>query len=183
MTRLPHGEGLPLPAYATEGAAGMDLLAAAALTIPPGGRALVPTGLDVALPADAEYVADVVWDPHDLLVTVSRRDQTAVTLLRVDPDAGSVETVRTDVDDAWVDLVPGVPAHLRDGVLVWCADVDDARRLIVGGEVVTPSELQVRGVADTDGEAIGIYRRLGFADAERQLTLEQRTGEWAEKER
>ena len=35
-------------------------------------------------------------------------------------------------------------------------------------------------VADTDGEAIGIYRRLGFADSERQLTMEKRSGEWAE---
>lgn len=52
VVRLPHGEGLPLPAYATEGAAGMDLLAAvtAPLVIPPGGRALVPTGLRIALP-------------------------------------------------------------------------------------------------------------------------------------
>lgn len=52
VVRLPHGEGLPLPAYATDGAAGMDLLAAVAapLVIPPGGRALVPTGLTIALP-------------------------------------------------------------------------------------------------------------------------------------
>jgi dUTP pyrophosphatase len=52
VTRLPHGEGLPLPSYATEGAAGMDLLAAvtAPLTIAPGGRTLVPTGLRIALP-------------------------------------------------------------------------------------------------------------------------------------
>jgi len=52
VVRLPHGEGLPLPAYATGGAAGMDLLAAVAapLVIPPGGRALVPTGLTIALP-------------------------------------------------------------------------------------------------------------------------------------
>lgn len=56
VTRLPHGEGLPLPAYATEGAAGMDLLAAvtAPLVIPPLGRALVPTGLRVALPPGYE---------------------------------------------------------------------------------------------------------------------------------
>jgi dUTP pyrophosphatase len=56
VTRLPHAEGLPLPAYATDGAAGMDLLAAvtAPLTIPPGGRALVPTGLRIALPPDHE---------------------------------------------------------------------------------------------------------------------------------
>jgi dUTP pyrophosphatase len=52
VARLPHGEGLALPSYATEGAAGMDLLAAvtAPLTILPGGRTLVPTGLRIALP-------------------------------------------------------------------------------------------------------------------------------------
>lgn len=38
-------------------------------------------------------------------------------------------------------------------------------------------------VADTDGEAIGIYRRLGFEDAERQLMLEKRSGEWADLDR
>jgi len=52
VVRLPHAAGLPLPGYATDGAAGMDLLAAIAepLTIPPGGRALIPTGLRLALP-------------------------------------------------------------------------------------------------------------------------------------
>lgn len=56
VTRLPHAEGLPLPGYATPGAAGMDLLAAVAapLVIPPGGRALVPTGLCIALPPGHE---------------------------------------------------------------------------------------------------------------------------------
>jgi len=52
VVRLPHAEGLPLPSYATAGAAGMDLMAALTepLVIPPGGRALVPTGLRIALP-------------------------------------------------------------------------------------------------------------------------------------
>lgn len=54
VQRLPHAEGLPLPAYATEGAAGMDLLAARAMEIPPGGRALVPTGLAIAIPEGFE---------------------------------------------------------------------------------------------------------------------------------
>ena len=36
LKRLPHGEGLPLPAYVTEGAAGMDVVAAEALTLAPG---------------------------------------------------------------------------------------------------------------------------------------------------
>ncbi len=53
---LPHGEGLELPSYATPGAAGCDLRAAVSqsLTILPGGRALVPTGLAVAIPEGYE---------------------------------------------------------------------------------------------------------------------------------
>lgn len=56
VTRLPHAEGLPLPGYATAGAAGMDLLAAvtAPVTIGPGERALIPTGLCLALPPGHE---------------------------------------------------------------------------------------------------------------------------------
>lgn len=56
IRRLPHTEGLDLPVYATAGAAGMDLLAAvtADVTIAPGARALVPTGLCVALPPGHE---------------------------------------------------------------------------------------------------------------------------------
>ena len=51
---LPHGEGLPLPAYQTAGAAGLDLVAATGLTLPPGGRASVPTGLSFAIPEGYE---------------------------------------------------------------------------------------------------------------------------------
>lgn len=56
LTVLQHGDGLPLPAYATAGAAGCDLRAAivAELTITPGGRALVPTGVAVAIPEGHE---------------------------------------------------------------------------------------------------------------------------------
>ncbi len=56
VRRLPHGEGLDLPAYATAGAAGMDLLAAVSdpVTIAPGQRVLIPTGLTIALPPGHE---------------------------------------------------------------------------------------------------------------------------------
>jgi deoxyuridine 5'-triphosphate nucleotidohydrolase len=52
IRRLPHAVGLDLPSYATAGAAGMDLVAAVAddVVIAPGARALIPTGLSVALP-------------------------------------------------------------------------------------------------------------------------------------
>jgi len=54
VRRLPHGEGLPLPAYATEGAAGMDVIAAEALTLAPGARHAVATGLALAIPPGYE---------------------------------------------------------------------------------------------------------------------------------
>ena len=52
IRRLPHAEGLPLPAYATDGAAGADLCAAVdqELIIRPGERAAVPTGLVLEIP-------------------------------------------------------------------------------------------------------------------------------------
>lgn len=58
VQRLPHGEGLPLPRYETEGAAGMDLIAALPegepLSLAFGERAMVPTGLAIALPQGYE---------------------------------------------------------------------------------------------------------------------------------
>ncbi|MDA0663011.1 MAG: dUTP diphosphatase [Proteobacteria bacterium] len=56
VQRLPHGADLPLPEYATAGSAGLDLLAANAdpLTLAPGARMLVPTGLAIALPRGYE---------------------------------------------------------------------------------------------------------------------------------
>lgn len=50
VKRLPHGEDLPLPAYATEGAAGMDVIAAEDVNLAPGARHAVATGLAVAIP-------------------------------------------------------------------------------------------------------------------------------------
>ena len=56
VLKLASGDGLPLPEYATGGAAGLDLAAAVTdpLVIPPGGRAMVPTGLAIALPEGFE---------------------------------------------------------------------------------------------------------------------------------
>jgi len=58
IRQLPHADGLPLPAYQSAHAAGLDLVAAvpenAPLVLPPGQYALVPTGLSIALPAGFE---------------------------------------------------------------------------------------------------------------------------------
>jgi dUTP pyrophosphatase len=54
VRRLPHGEGLELPTYATAGAAGMDVLSAEDVTLAPGARHAVATGLSVAIPPGYE---------------------------------------------------------------------------------------------------------------------------------
>lgn len=56
LVRLPHGEGLPLPTYATSQSAGVDLMAAleASVSLKPLERKLIPTGLSIAIPEGYE---------------------------------------------------------------------------------------------------------------------------------
>ncbi len=54
LTRLPNGEGLPLPSYASEGAAGLDVVAAEEVTLAPGERHAVASGFAIAIPAGYE---------------------------------------------------------------------------------------------------------------------------------
>ena len=54
VVRLPHGEGLPLPAYASAHAAGMDVVAAESVTLAPGARHAVATGFALAIPEGYE---------------------------------------------------------------------------------------------------------------------------------
>lgn len=54
LKRLPHGDGLPRPAYATRGAAGMDVVTAEDFTLQPGERMAVPSGFAIAIPEGYE---------------------------------------------------------------------------------------------------------------------------------
>jgi len=54
VKRLSHGEGLPLPSYASDGAAGLDIVAAEGLTLAPGARHAVATGFAIAIPEGYE---------------------------------------------------------------------------------------------------------------------------------
>ncbi len=75
-------------------------------------------------------------------------------MLRVDPATGATALDHERTDPAWVDIVPGVPAHTAAGALVTVADADGARRLVVDGVPVTPPSLQVRGVLDVEGDTV-----------------------------
>ena len=105
------------------------------------------------------YLVTACWEGgHDPLVVVQSRDQRTMRLLAVDAGTGQAEVLREDTDPRWLEIVPGVPAWTADGRLVWTADTDDTRRLLVGapGETVpvTPPGLQVRAVLGVDGDTV-----------------------------
>ncbi|MER6583662.1 prolyl oligopeptidase family serine peptidase [Nonomuraea sp. NPDC001023] len=104
-----------------------------------------------------EYVAAVSWTVQGLLVLVQSRDQRTTRVLEVDPATGATTPVREDTDDAWLELVPGVPSRTAAGELVWTVDRDDTRRLMVGRDVVTPPGLQVLAVLAVDGDTVLLH--------------------------
>ncbi|MFM8602268.1 MAG: prolyl oligopeptidase family serine peptidase [Actinomycetota bacterium] len=103
----------------------------------------------VELPGEFEYVNSASWTGGGLVVQVQTRDQRQVDIHRIDPATGGTEHLWTDTDDAWVELVPGVPVLDTHGHLFTCADRDGARRVLVDGTPVTPPGLQVRSVLGT----------------------------------
>jgi dipeptidyl-peptidase 4 len=107
------------------------------------------------------YLVTVNWHDADPLIVVQTRDQRRMRLLSADPARGTVAVLREDTDDHWLDIVPGVPAQTGDGRIVWTADADGAKRLLVAAPAqlanatpVTPGGLQVRAVADIDGDSV-----------------------------
>jgi dipeptidyl-peptidase-4 len=146
--------------YPSAGTANADVTAVIAGL---DGR-LTPVTWDTeALP----YLVTASWGGPDgaatPLLVVQSRDQHTLVLLAADPATGKTRIVRADTDRDWVDIVPGVPAWTTDGRIAWTADSEGARRLLMAtpaeheagrAEPVTPAELQVRQVLDTDGDAV-----------------------------
>jgi dipeptidyl-peptidase-4 len=100
------------------------------------------------------YLVDASWDAAGVLLVVQTRDQKVMRILSADPATGRTTLVREDTDPVWLDIVPGVPARTASGGLVWVAEDDTARRLLVDGEPVTPGGLQVRSVLGVDGDTV-----------------------------
>jgi dipeptidyl-peptidase 4 len=131
---------------------------------------LVLAGLDGShTPVDWDqvaypYLATVCWEETGgagPLFVVQDRTQRQLRILRADAATGRCELVHAASDDAWLDIVPGVPAWTAAGDLVWTGDAGGARRLYVAPPAalaaappVTPAGLQVRGVLDVDGDTV-----------------------------
>jgi dipeptidyl-peptidase-4 len=101
-----------------------------------------------------EYLVEVVWDADGLFIVVQDRAQHELRVLAVVAATGATTEIARVTDSAWTQIVPGVPAHLSDGSLVWTADDDETRRLTVDGTPVTPGGLQVSEVVGVDGDTV-----------------------------
>jgi dipeptidyl-peptidase-4 len=110
--------------------------------------------------AEFPYLVTVSWeDESEPLIVVQSRDQRRMRLLALDPGTGQTRVLLEDSDPHWLEIVPGVPARLPGGRIVWARDEADTRRLVVLAPdqepvAVTPPGLQVRGVLDVDGEVV-----------------------------
>lgn len=130
LQRLPHGAGLPLPAYATEGAAGMDVVAAEALELAPGARHAVATGFAMAIPPGYE----VQVRPRSGLAL-----KHGITCLNtpgtIDSDyRGEVKVILANLGDAPFTIARGdriaqlVPAPVQRAELDEVASLDETER-------------------------------------------------------
>ncbi|MEI5687468.1 dUTP diphosphatase [Sphingomonas kyungheensis] len=130
LRRLPHGEGLPPPVYATAGAAGLDIVAAETLTLAPGARAAVATGFAVAIPEGYE----VQVRPRSGLAL-----KHGITCLNtpgtIDCDyRGEIKVILANLGAAPVDIARGeriaqlVPAPVQRATLVLVDALDDTAR-------------------------------------------------------
>ena len=130
LKRLPHGEGLPLPAYASDHAAGLDVVAAESLSLAPGARHAVATGFAIAI-------------PHGYEVQVRPRSGLAlkhgISVLNtpgtIDSDyRGEVKVILANLGSAPFEIVRGeriaqlVPAPVLRARFEEVADLDETAR-------------------------------------------------------
>ena len=130
IKRLPNAGGLPLPAYATDGAAGMDVVAAESLTLRPGARAAIATGMALAIPPGWE----VQVRPRSGLAL-----KNGITCLNtpgtIDSDyRGEVKVILANLSDEYFEVKRGeriaqlVPAQVQRAVLIEVEELDDTKR-------------------------------------------------------
>lgn len=110
--------------------------------------------VDVSLAGQWEYLNSISWNNGGFIAQTQTRDQKRIDIHRIDPATGQSSVIFTDTDDAWVELVQGVPSTLSNGTLVTAADRDGARRLMVDGVAVSPTSLQLRHVISISDEIV-----------------------------
>ena len=113
------------------------------------------TAIDVEWDShEFEYFVAAQWTEQALLVLVQDRPQRRMQVLEVDPASGKTTVRHSQEDEHWLHIVPGVPALTPSGQFVWSAVQEGSRRLVIDGKAVTPAGLDVRRVADVDGDVV-----------------------------
>ncbi|NUW36963.1 S9 family peptidase [Nonomuraea sp. SMC257] len=116
-----------------------------------GEAALTPVAWDAK---GFEYLTEAGWDDAGPYASVQTRDQRHVQVLGLDPDTGATRVLAEQRDDAWVELLPGLPVRDSAGVLFTGGDVGGTRRLLADGVPVSPPGLQLLGVLSVDGRTV-----------------------------
>ena len=101
-----------------------------------------------------EYLTSAGWDAAGPYAAVQTRDQHDLQVLGIDQETGATRILASQHDDAWVTLVPGLPARTASGVLLTSANSRDTHRLLADGSPVTPAGLQLESVLAVDGERV-----------------------------
>ncbi len=109
---------------------------------------------DVYLGGEWEYLNSVSWSSSGLIAQTQTRDQRRIDIHRINIETGRTSVEFSDTDHAWVELVAGVPTLNSQNHIVTCADRDGVRRLLINGNAVTPSHLQVRSVVSASGPVV-----------------------------
>ncbi len=101
-----------------------------------------------------EYLTAAGWDGSGPFAAVQSRDQREVRVLGINAGSGATRVLAVQHADTWVQLVAGLPARTSSGILLTSADTRDTRRLVAGGQPVTPPGLQLDEVLAVDGETV-----------------------------
>src|SRR5205823_5756618 len=100
------------------------------------------------------YLVEVHWAEAGLVVAVQSRDQRELLVLAADPVTGTTTVLDRQTDERWVEIVAGVPRFGPGGALVTTRDAGGARRLVVGGTIVTADDLHVRAVVSVGDDGV-----------------------------
>jgi dipeptidyl-peptidase-4 len=101
-----------------------------------------------------EYLTAADWDAHGPYASVQSRDQRTVHILGIDPETGATTLLAEQRDEAWVQLVQGLPTRTASGALLTHLDRGDTRHLAADGEPLTPPGLNLREVLCVDGDEV-----------------------------
>ncbi|RAG82872.1 S9 family peptidase [Streptacidiphilus pinicola] len=101
-----------------------------------------------------EYLIAAGWDAHGPFAAVQSRDQRTVHVLGIDRASGATVLLAEQRDEAWVQLVRGLPARTGSGALLTHLDLGDTRHLAADGEPLTPPGLNLREVLCVDGDEV-----------------------------